>query len=87
MKLKLIPKLKEYGNPIRKLFHYGRKDLEMVYKKMGNKLLAAEVLGDVISLYEIAEDCTLYIKITGQEDSESAYCLCYNMENNLNKAY
>lgn len=45
---------------------------------MGNKLLAAEVLGDVISLYEIAEDCTLYIKITGQEDSESAYCLCSN---------
>jgi len=49
-KLQLIPKLNEYGNPVRKLFYYGRKDLEMAYKQMSKRLLAAEIFSDVIAL-------------------------------------
>ena len=54
-KLKLIPKLNEYGNPIRKLFYYGRKDLEMAYKQMSSKLLGAEILMDANSLSNIVD--------------------------------
>ena len=52
-KLKLFPKLNEFGNPIFKLFRYGNKDLEMAYKQMSQKLLIAEVLGDSISFVYI----------------------------------
>jgi len=112
-KLKLIPKLNEYGNPLRKLFYYGRKDLEMAYKQMSGKLLLAEIAGDAIALSdivqktnklfildketgqtnmvvsnpenvtnvgEIVENCTLRIKITGQEDSKPAYYSCTNAQ-------
>ena len=48
-KLKLFPKLNEFGNPIFKLFLYGKKDLERAYKQMNQNLLIAEVLGDSIS--------------------------------------
>ena len=36
-KVKLIPKLNEFGNPIFKLFRYGNKDLEMAYKQMSKR--------------------------------------------------
>jgi len=54
-KLKLIPKVNEYGNPVRKLFHYGRKDLEMAYRQMSKRLLVAEIAGDVIALSDIVQ--------------------------------
>nr|WP_237398454.1 MULTISPECIES: PAAR domain-containing protein [unclassified Gilliamella] len=53
-KLKLVPKLNKFGNPIFKLFKYGRRDLENAYKQMSKKLLTVEILGDAISLRELA---------------------------------
>ena len=47
--VKLNTKLNEFGNPIFKLFLYGKKDLERAYKQMNQNLLIAEVLGDSIS--------------------------------------
>ncbi|WP_276902925.1 PAAR domain-containing protein [Frischella perrara] len=46
-KLKLVPKLNEFGNPIFKLFRYAKRDLEMAYKQMSLKLLSAEIFGDL----------------------------------------
>ena len=48
-KVKLIPKLNEFGNPIFKLFRYGKKDLEMAYKQMSKRLLGLEILGDAFA--------------------------------------
>ncbi|AJA44825.1 putative Zn-binding protein involved in type VI secretion [Frischella perrara] len=48
-KVKLIPKLNEFGNPIFKLFRYGNKDLEMAYKQMSKRLLGLEILGDAFA--------------------------------------
>ena len=50
-KVKLIPKLNEFGNPIFKLFRYGNKDLEMAYKQMSKHLLALEIAGDTLAVY------------------------------------
>jgi len=68
-KLQLIPKLNEYGNPVRKLFYYGRKDLEMAYRQMSGKLLSAEIIGDILALSDIVKKANnLFIldKDTGQ---------------------
>ena len=46
-KLKLVPKLNEFGNPIFKLFRYAKRDLEMAYKQMSLKLLSAEIFDDL----------------------------------------
>jgi len=54
-KLKLVPKINEYGNPLRKLFYFGRKDLEMAYKQMGKHMLVAEIIGDVYALSDIVK--------------------------------
>jgi len=54
-KLKLIPKVNEYGNPVRKLFYYGRKDLEMAYRQMSKRLLAMEILSDGVALSDIVK--------------------------------
>lgn len=68
-KLKLIPKLNEYGNPVRKLFYYGRKDLEMAYRQMSKKLLFIEMAADVYALSDIvqkANNLFIHDKSTGQ---------------------
>ncbi|WP_143422126.1 hypothetical protein [Gilliamella bombi] len=52
--MKLVPKLNKFGNPIFKLFKNGRRDLENAYKQMSKKLLTVEILGDAISLRELA---------------------------------
>ena len=46
-KLKLVPKLNEFGDPKFKLFWYGRQDLLRAYKQMSIKLLNLEMLGDL----------------------------------------
>lgn len=55
-KLKLVPKLNEFGNPKFKLFYYGRKDLETAYRQMSRRLLTAEIIGDSLSLVTIIDD-------------------------------
>ena len=68
-KLKLVPKINEYGNPLRKLFYFGRKDLEMAYKQMRKYMLVAEIIGDVYALSDIVKKANnLFIldKNTGQ---------------------
>ena len=52
-KLKLVPKLNEFGNPIFKLFRYGNKDLEMAYKQMRSKLLSVEIFSDTSLTFDI----------------------------------
>ena len=46
-KLKLVPKLNEFGDPKFKLFWYGRQDLVRAYKYMSNKLLSVEIYSDL----------------------------------------
>lgn len=68
-KLKLVPKINEYGNPLRKLFYFGRKDLEMAYKQMRKYMLVAEIIGDAYALSGIVQKANnLFIldKNTGQ---------------------
>ena len=61
-KVKLIPKLNEFGNPIFKLFRYGKKDLEMAYKQMSKNLLALEIAGDTLAVYDfLAEISNAFI--------------------------
>jgi len=55
-KVKLIPKLNEFGNPIFKLFRYGNKDLEMAYKQMSKNLLALEIAGDALVVVNISKE-------------------------------
>ena len=55
-KVKLIPKLNEFGNPIFKLFRYGKKDLEMAYKQMSKRLLGLEILGDAFASGNLLKD-------------------------------
>ncbi|EMT6382890.1 MULTISPECIES: DUF4225 domain-containing protein [Providencia] len=57
-KLKLIPKLNEYGNPNKNLFfkEYVRKDLEYAYKQLSNRLLMVEIVSDGLSLLNITDD-------------------------------
>ncbi|EFB72323.1 hypothetical protein PROVRUST_06392 [Providencia rustigianii DSM 4541] len=57
-KLKLIPKLNEYGNPNKNLFfkEYVRKDLEYAYKQLSNRLLMVEIVSDSFSLLNIKDD-------------------------------
>ena len=55
-KLKLVPKLNEFGNPIFKLFRYGNKDLEMAYKQMSRKLLTLEFASDSIVIIGIIKN-------------------------------
>ena len=46
-KLKLVPKLNEFGDRKFKLFWYGRQDLLRAYKYMSNKLLSVEIYSDL----------------------------------------
>ena len=55
-KVKLIPKLNEFDNPVFKLFFYGRKDLEMAYKQMSKLMLNTEFFSDIISLYNLYQE-------------------------------
>lgn len=55
-KLKLIPKVNEFGNRQFKLFYYAKKDLERAYMQMSRKLLAAEIIGDSLSLMKIIKN-------------------------------
>ncbi|WP_334324338.1 PAAR domain-containing protein [Gilliamella apicola] len=55
-KVKLIPKLNEFGDPVFKLFSYGRKDLEMAYKQMTSFFLTLEVWSDIISIKKIRQE-------------------------------
>ena len=55
-KVKLIPKLNEFGDPVFKLFFYGRKDLEMAYKQMSKLMLNTEFFSDIISLYNLYQE-------------------------------
>lgn len=55
-KLKLLPKLNEFGNPRLILFVKGRADVERAYKQMSDTLLSFEVGSDVLSLWNIKND-------------------------------
>ena len=55
-KLKLVPKKDEYGTPVRKLWHYGRKDLVRHYTTMKKLALAGEIAVDIASLFSIFND-------------------------------
>ncbi|EMD1719437.1 DUF4225 domain-containing protein [Providencia stuartii] len=57
-KLKLVPKLNEFGDPKKNLFikEYARQDLEKAYKQMSDKLLSIEILSDTINLFKIKDD-------------------------------
>ena len=55
-KVKLIPKLNEFGDPVFKLFSYGRQDLEMAYKQMSKLMLNTEFFSDIISLYNLYQE-------------------------------
>ena len=55
-KVKLIPKLNEFDNPVFKLFFYGRKDLEMAYKQMTSFFLTLEVWSDFILIKKIRQE-------------------------------
>ena len=52
-KVKLIPKLNEFGDPVFKLFSYGRKDLEMAYKQMSKLMLEMELISDALSVIKV----------------------------------
>ena len=70
-KLKLIPKLNEYGNPKKNLFfkEYAQKDLEYAYKQMSSKFLVFEMISDAISISKLRDDVKsmmVYDKDTGQ---------------------
>ena len=52
-KLKLVPKLNEFGDRKFKLFSYGSQDLEMAYKQMKDKLLYVEMLSDSTLTIEV----------------------------------
>lgn len=68
-KLKLVPKINEYGNEVRKLFYFGRKDLENAYRQMTKWSLYSEIAGDAFALHEIIQKVdNLFIldKDTGQ---------------------
>lgn len=57
-KLKLVPKLNEFGEQKRNLFikEYARQDLEKAYKQMSDKLLSIEVISDTINIFKIKDD-------------------------------
>ena len=55
-KVKLIPKLNEFGDPVFKLFSYARKDLEMAYKQMTSFFLTLEVWSDFILIRKIRQE-------------------------------
>ena len=68
-KLKFVPKLNEFGNPIFKLFRYANKDLEMAYKQMSKHLLTLEISSDLFSIFDINRellDAFILNKDTGQ---------------------
>ncbi|MFH6838472.1 DUF4225 domain-containing protein [Providencia sp. 2024EL-00732] len=56
-KLKLIPKLNDYGNPKKHLFfdEYVRKDLERAYKQKKDFFLSIEIFSDGVSLLKIKD--------------------------------
>ena len=55
-KLKLVPKMNEFGTPVRKLWHFGRQDLVKHYTVMKKKALAGEIIVDIASLVSIFDD-------------------------------
>ena len=52
-KLKLVPKLNEFGDRKFKLFWYGSQDFERAYKQMKDKLLYVEMLSDSTLAIEV----------------------------------
>ena len=68
-KLKLVPKLNEFGDPKFKLFWYGRQDLVRAYKNMSGKLLAVEMFSDSSLTFDIINQLSnvfFYNKTTEQ---------------------
>ena len=68
-KLKLVPKLNEFGDPKFKLFWYGRQDLVRAYKNMSGKLLAVEMFSDTSLTFDIINQLSnvfFYNKTTEQ---------------------
>ena len=49
-KLRFIPKLNEYGDPVFKLFRYGRQDFIRAYERMSKKMLTFEITSDLVSI-------------------------------------
>ena len=49
-KVRLIPKLNEYGDPVFKLFRYGRQDFIRAYERMSKKMLTFEITSDLVSI-------------------------------------
>ena len=67
-KVKLIPKLNEFGDPVFKLFSYARKDLEMAYKQMTSFFLTLEVWSDFILIKKIRQE--IYNSFIFNKDNE-----------------
>ena len=67
-KVKLIPKLNEFGDPVFKLFSYARKDLEMAYKQMTSFFLTLEVWSDFILIKKIRQE--IYNSFIFNKDTE-----------------
>ena len=68
-KLKLVPKLNEFGDRKFKLFSYGRQDLERAYKQMSDKLIALEIFSDSSLTFDIINQLSnvfFYNKTTEQ---------------------
>lgn len=68
-KLKLVPKLNEFGDPKFKLFWYGKQDLVRAYKNMSGKLLAVEMFSDFSLTFDIINQLSnvfFYNKTTEQ---------------------
>ena len=55
-KLKLVPKMNEFGTPVRKLWHFGQQDLVKHYTVMKKRALAGEIIVDIASLASIFDD-------------------------------
>ena len=66
-KLKLVPKLNEFGDPKFKLFWYGGQDLERAYKQISTKLLTVEMFGD--------------LSLTGELIKQIKHAFFYNKDN------
>jgi len=52
-KVRLVPKLNEFGNPVFKLYSYGKKDLQMAFFKLKKHYLTAEIISDSVIIKKI----------------------------------
>ncbi|OHT24486.1 hypothetical protein A3Q29_16995 [Providencia stuartii] len=57
-KLKLVPKLNEFGEVEKPLFlkKHAQQDLEKAYRQMKKKLLSIELVSDTINLFKVKDD-------------------------------